>query len=335
MRRSALMLLGILAGGSSSAAAQSAPAPIRLHYQRGPGAMSCPDEAQLREAIAAHLGSDPFSNDGKRLLEIAIDRHEGMLEARVGLVSETGTAGGERILRSSSPECRDLAAVIALAVSMVLDPLAPPAATADSPRVPPAAWEVPSVPAPPREAEAVAATAAPALQPQPPGPAFAVSLAVLGAVGAASAPNLGMALQLGIAWPLVSLGLEGQAGLPVRQHVQTSTGSGSFDTSQLTASFVPCLTRWHLGVCGLVSAGATHVTTAGMISLLGSPWAPFVGIGGRVFGGLPLFDWLEARLQLDLLGQVTQTTDKVNAPTVWSAPPVSGNLALALAARFR
>jgi len=327
MRRGGLASLWVLAWSAQGALAQSAPAPIRLQYQRGPGAETCPDEAQLREAIAAHLGFDPFADQGKRVLEITVERVDSNLMARVTIVGENGTAAGERVLRSSSPECRDLAAVVTLAVSMVLDPLAGESAPAG---LPPIALPPPAPTVSPVEAAAVSASA-PEPAPRPhAGPDFEVGVAFLGAVGAVSSPNLGLQLQLAVAWPLFSLGLEGRADFPVSQQLAT----GSVDTSQLTASLVPCLTRWHLGLCALVTAGATRVQATG-IEPSGSQLAPYVGLGGRAFGGVSLLDWLEARLQLDLLGQLTHTSIMLDGSTVWSAPPVSGTAALALVARFR
>jgi hypothetical protein len=345
-----LVAIGMLVTVAPQAQAEGTTAPMRLHYQRGAGAESCPDEAELRAAIAAHLGSDPFSDEGKRLVEITIERQDGQLLAHVGMAGETGTVG-ERTLHSSSPECRELAAAVALAISMVIDPLAPatPAVQEAPPTMPPpSAWENPAAPAAAASSESAAVTAATTAaaneQKPTPGPAFALSLAVLGAAGAAAEPTLGLSLQAGVAWPLVSLGIEGQAVLPVHQQVQSSTGAtGTVDTFQLTASFVPCLTRWHLGVCGLVSAGATRVSASSPMEPR-TQWGPYVGLGARVFGSLPLLDWLDARLQVDVLGQVTQqaiqvcptqTTPCPNLNTVWNAPPVSGSMALAVAARFR
>ncbi len=323
-----------------SARGETAPAPIRLTYDRTPAAMSCPDETQLREAIAARLGSDPFSIEGKRLLQIAIDRHDDTYEARITLVSEPGAGGGERVLRSTSPECRDLAAAITLTVSMALDPLAPGSAGAATAAAAP--WDPPGATAPAAETTAVGTAAAASASHPSEGPAFEVSAAFLGAVGVAATPSLGVALQVAVAWPSFSLGLEGDVGLPVDQQTPSPMyPNGSVETSQLTATVVPCLTRWHLGVCGLISVGASHAIAKNGPTIDGSSSLPFVGLGGRLFGSLPLLDWLEARLQLDLLGQVTQTSinlttsNSMTTTTVWSSPPVSGSLALAMVARFR
>jgi hypothetical protein len=315
----------IFAGSGIARAAEGALAPIRLRYERLAGAESCPEESQLRDAIATRLGSDPFSDQGKRLLEIRIGAQGEWLEAHIGLIGENGTTSGQRDLRSRSRECQDLATVIVLTASMVLNPLTPPATEA-APPLSAAADEQAA-----QEGESVTATATttPAGSTRS-GTVFETGVALVGEVGSASAPSLGLALQLGLAWPLFSITLEGQANLPRNQTLTP----GSVASSQITGSLVPCFTSWHLGACGLISAGATIVTPNG-ISPSGTQSVPFFGLGARVYGGLPLTDWLETRLQLDLLIPVTQTTIALDGTTEWTSSPVIGSAALALVTRFR
>jgi hypothetical protein len=326
VRPTALTLLGLfLAGSGLASGAEGGLAPIRLHYQRGPGAESCPDEDQLREAIATRLGSDPFSDNGKRLLEITIGGQGEGLEAHIGLVGETGATSGQRDLVSKSRECHDLATVLVLTASMVLDPLPPPA-----PDSPPETPKTPTPPAQPHVAEAVATPLTSPVESAPSATGLGVGFAVSGAVGAVPSPSLGLALELGYAWTLFSLALDAQAILPAHQELST----GSVASSQFTAVLVPCVTHWHLGACGLISAGATRVAASG-IEPAGSHSLPFFGLGGRVYGGLPLLGWLEARLQLDVLAPLTQTSIVLDGRTTWTAPAVSGSAGLALVARFR
>jgi hypothetical protein len=303
--------------------------PTRLHYDRLGGAEACPDEAQLRDAISARLGSDPFSDDGKRLLEITIGPHGNGLEARIDVVAEGGATSGRRDLRSQSRDCDDLATVLVLTASMVLEP--PPAPHPPPPAVSEPAVEPPRKPVVSHEPEAVTAVAAaPAAQAPTETGGVQVELATAGEFGALSSPSLAFTLGLGYAWSSFTLSVEGQANLPVQQALST----GSVTSSQLTATLVPCLTQWHLGACGLVSAGATRVSASG-ISPEGHQSLPFFALGARLYWGLPLEDWLEARILADLLVPLTQTSIVLNQSTTWSAAPISGSVGLALVTRFR
>jgi hypothetical protein len=326
MRAAALALIGMFTAGSAIArAAERGLSPIRLHYERGPGAEACPDEGQFREAVATRLGSDPFSNHGKRLLQITIGPQAEGLQARIGLVGENGVMSGQRDLQSKSPECHDLAAVLVLTTTMALDPVGP---ALESPRAMPS--DVTQSPVHPHEIGAVAATSAASSDKGSSSGGLELGLIVAGDVGSVSSPSLGLALGFGYAWTVFSLTLEAEAILPVHEALST----GSVASSQFTGSLVPCLTSWHLGACGLISAGATRVAASG-IDPPGVHALPFFGVGARIYGALPLGDWLEGRLLVDLLVPLTQTSIVLNDTATWTAPPVSGSVGLAFVARFR
>ena len=152
----------------------------------------------------------------------------------------------------------------------------------------------------------------------------------MGQLGTVSSPSLGFSLQLGFAWSVFSLAIEGQTNVPVHEELS----GGSVTSSQLTGTLVPCFTQWHLGGCALISAGATRVTASG-VEPTGNHSLPYFALGARVYAGLPLVDWLEARVLVDLLIPLTQTSIVLDQSTSWAAPPVSGSVALALVTRFR
>jgi hypothetical protein len=335
MRKTALALLGtMLAGAAVAHGDEIGLTPIRLSYERRTGAESCPDEEQLREAITTRLGSDPFNEQAKRTLEISVSTNGDGLEARIGLIGADGVTRGQRDLISKSRECRDLSTVLVLTAAMALDPLA--ARASEGPTGPmPSSVVLAGNPAPASEAEAVASTAPPARGPTPSG--VEASLAFVGEAGALSGPSIGLTLGVGYEWSFLSLSLEAQGFLPVHEQLISETpgvASGSVSSSQITGTLVPCLTRWHLGICGLVSGGVTRVTASGIVPP-GTRALPYFALGARVYGGLPLWDWLETRVLLDVQAPLTQTSIVLDTTTTWTAAPVSGEAALALVAHFR
>jgi hypothetical protein len=335
MRKTALALLGtMLAGAAVARGDEIGLTPIRLSYERRSGAESCPDEEQLREAITTRLGSDPFSDEGKRTLEIIVSKQGDGLEARIGLIGADGVTRGQRDLVSKSRECRDLSTVLVLTAAMALDPLA--ARASEGPTGPmPSSVVLAGNPAPASEVEGIASHAPAAQAATASG--FEASLAVVGEVGSLSAPSVGLTLGVGYAWSLFSLSLEAQGFLPVHEQLISETpgvASGSVSSSQITGTLVPCLSRWHLGICGLVSGGVTRVTASGIVPA-GTHALPYFALGARVYGGLPLWDWLEARVLLDVQAPLTQTSIVLDTTTTWTAAPVSGGAALALVTHFR
>jgi hypothetical protein len=74
MRAAAPVLL--LAGALTASSARAAPT-SRLTYVRGPGAEKCPDEAELRRAVAERLGYDPFFPAANRTIVAEITRTQG------------------------------------------------------------------------------------------------------------------------------------------------------------------------------------------------------------------------------------------------------------------
>ncbi|HET6148574.1 MAG TPA: hypothetical protein VFH68_13655 [Polyangia bacterium] len=118
------MVVAVAAGACLAAGTAGAATASRLEYVRSPGAANCPDEQQLREAVAVRLGYDVFSPWAAQTVLAEITDVRGGLRARLRLVDEHGLTQGTRELFTRGHDCSELAVSLALAVSIALDPLA-------------------------------------------------------------------------------------------------------------------------------------------------------------------------------------------------------------------
>ncbi len=145
------MTLGIAAWGGPALAVPTA----KLVYVRGEGAERCPDEGELRRAVAQRLGYDPFFPYAEVTLitELEAKRPSGF-GGKISVVDAQGHLLGRRLLVSASSECAELVRVLALNLSLTVDDLAPPAPPASSPTVvfpPDEPVAVPPPPPPPEK----------------------------------------------------------------------------------------------------------------------------------------------------------------------------------------
>jgi hypothetical protein len=253
--RLALVLVSlVLFDGASPKALASESSASRLIYSRTPDAISCPDEAALRKAVAARVGYDPFFPWAQQTIVIQIWRGSGAFEARVQRLDDQGISKGTRELSSSQSDCAELFDTTALAVAIALD-----AETASSVQPAPstAPLEVPAPPAtqPPPPPESYPATSPPTrdLSPKTLPPSPPRVLAGIDAVGSlGTAPSIitaGGAVFVGARARFLSAALELRVDAP---------GSTTFkDTSSLASwiyagSLVPCA---HYGIGSACAVG--------------------------------------------------------------------------------
>ncbi|HSO34353.1 MAG TPA: hypothetical protein VLT33_17575, partial [Labilithrix sp.] len=164
-----IRLLAAIAGGAlwllapgEAGATGPAHVEIEMRYQREAGAEACLSEAELRAAVAARLGYDPFvTKEGLDLLVVRVRRNGARIE---GTVERTDRLRHQRgkptTIGSGQTDCSELGASLAVAISIAVDPLslgreAPPPEPALAPLPPPPAAppaEAPA-PAPPRGAD--------------------------------------------------------------------------------------------------------------------------------------------------------------------------------------
>ena len=334
-----LAAVGLCVGLVAPVQAQQ-PARVRLAYDRGEGATSCPDVRAFADGVAGRLGYEPFDAAADGLVRVAVGRRERALEARIEMVDANGKTKAERLFTSRRSDCTELAATMQLAIAIALDPFhatAPERATAaDSlPPPPPASSPTPMVPprsVPAPEVRSAAAAALPAAAPsRPPGPtplAWEVGLAVVGGTGSEPNRDLGTEVRVAARRRNLSLAIEGRADLPA----SVSLPVGQVSTSLLVASLVPCAHWRLLAACGLVTAGVLRAAGHGLVDerQVSDPW---VALGARVAAEMRVTSRLFVTAHADVATPLVETELKVGGADLWTPPPVSflGGLGLAVA----
>lgn len=302
--------------------------PARLVYTRAPNTMACPDEAGLRSAVSTRLGYDPFEGAAATtaVVDVSVTKST-KLESSVRFRDEHGRLHGKKEISSAADDCAELAAAMALTISILLDPDAilgqPPAGAAAPPALHAGPHESPFTPeAPPPPP----APAAPSVDP------WRVRLGAdaIGSVGAAPAPALGLGAFAGLGRGALSLDFEVRADLPASITRDDGTGVRS---SLVLGTVAPCGHLHVLALCVLGSAGALH----GEGLNVGTPERDvtfYAAAGARAAVELTLSRTVFARMRADALAPLTRTTLKNRGSEYWSSPPVTGALALGLGVTF-
>ena len=225
--RSVLSVLVVLLIGRTAMATPNA----QMHYTRGSGAESCPDEPSMRRAVASQLGYDPFDAQASTSVEASIVRKDDRLVGRVDVV-RPDEPPGKRELSSREVDCEHLASAMALTISMAIDPMVisrPPPVAAPLP--PPMATLPPPSSPPP------APSAPPRSLPAPPAVFFLAGLAPVVSVGIAPGAAVGLDASAAARWSHVSIGVEGRMDLPSYAHLSIG---GDVSTSIQVGMLVPC-----------------------------------------------------------------------------------------------
>ncbi len=297
----------------------------RLRFAGTEGLDTCPSEEDLRGAVVARLGYDPFDGDETApLLRIRFVRRDRRFAA---LITRGEDGDVSRTVERAS--CGELLAPVAIAVSIAIDPLASPALP-DAPAN--------TVPAPPPVVVPAAgppaagdAAAAPSSAPAPASSAWRLRLG-LGthvALGNAPAPSLGLNAGVGGRTGAFSLGVEGRSDLPA----STSSANGKVSAQLLAASLLPCLHRGLLAACGVASAGVVlGEGQGGTAPTRGS--SPWLGLGARLGIEVPLGDWLFVRVHGELLAAPLRTTLRIGGIDAWTSPVVNAGIGAGLGAFF-
>lgn len=314
------LTFGLLIACAGPAAAD---VPLVLLRYDPAGLSQCPTEEDLRGAVAARLGLDPFKAPAELEIAVQLSRDQEGLVAEV--VVKEGGASGLRRLSSRSGDCRELAAALVLTLSLVIDPLASMSRTPEPPA--------------PRRAEtsttaSEGATAAPlwavsdrAERAPAPGPSWMIQAALLAGFGLTPSPGPGAALGVGVGGARWSVALEGRFLPPTE--VQLARGTG-ISVALINGALLPCV-RPHAKVelCGLLAAGAHRAQPLN----LANPHpvtTPFVAAGGRV-GAEP---WSVGPVSLLIFGElavsVVRTTLEAGGQQAWLSPDVWGTLGAGL-----
>lgn len=256
----------------------------RLVYSRSADATSCPDEASLRQAVAKRFGYDPFFPWAKQAIVVQVWRERGRPRARVELVDAGGVGRGTRELNSDQEDCAELFDATALAISIALDLLEPPAQPKPTDAVIPEPQPavVPSKPAPLMSPPPPPPLPTPE-PPEPPRPessALRFSLGADVAINGNTAPGLAPGLGVFVSGRrgLLSLGIEVRSDLAVPAAL--GLHGERVDVLVVAGVLAPCI---HLGPAFLCPLGEFGTLTAWGLDAGAAPpqGTTFLAAGGR------------------------------------------------------
>jgi hypothetical protein len=324
--------LGVFAAVVGAASAAQATPLWRLVYVREGGAERCPEEMELRMAVAARLGRDPFSSGASGAVVAHIAARADELLGSVELVDDAGISRGKRELRAGAATCDDMARAVALSISIAVDPERALAVDGEDP--PPRTGEgsAPSRPhvrsqrrSEPREPSRDRVPS----RPEPSERYVSFSAAALSVWGIAPAPAWGgtIRFQRRLGWLAFGAGALAATSLGDQIHAV-----GRLDTSLAAAEIEACALRGVLEACAVGLAGATWAR-AGDVALPRTDVGRFLAAGGRVGFAVPVSPLFGIFAEASLVGVWSPVRATVDGAEVWKAPPFA--VALGVGARFR
>jgi hypothetical protein len=229
--------------------------------------------------------------------------------------------------------CTGIAENISILVVYWLDPFdVPPAkpAAPTPPRCEPA--PAPALPAP----ACVPVPVPPTRKPDPPPSSRLVFVVEAGSAFSFAMlprrPGFGVVAALGLRWPAFSVALEVRADLPsATDPLPGATLPGFASVWLFSNTLAPCArVKWFVG-CGLVSGGVL------MIEDSASPITqarPYAALGARAGAELPLSSRYGLRVSADVLVPLFHSFDRNGNDTLWTLPPVGGDLGLRMVGTF-
>jgi hypothetical protein len=338
-RCGALVLATTVALATRSAGVAAFPS-SRLLYARGEGAESCPDESAMRRAVATRLGYDPFFPAADKTIHARIVRDRGELRGVVELVDARGIEQGRREFKTSPDQCEELAATMALAISIAIDPTS--ATTAPQARPPPVQDRASPEEAPKPETSQPPPVAPPpgdrplrdglALAPEGRRPLeLSPGLAITLGLGTAPTTAVGFVASLGVRRGSMSLTLEGRRDLPAS--IDLVPGPGTITTSIWAVGLAPCLHPNAAFFCAVGSLGALRGEGTGLVSSRAGAGL-HAAVGARVGVEVPIFTGLFFRPQVDLLAALARAEVTVDGRSVWKTPSAAVIGAAGIAGRF-
>jgi hypothetical protein len=299
-------------------------AAVRLSYEVAPE-LGCPEEREFRDTVAGRLGYDPFRADAPRLIETRIERRGARLHGTVRVKDANDAAVGSRQLQAGETECAELVSSLAVAVSILLDPLSAAAPPAD----PPPPQPPPPPPKPP-------APVAPPVCPEPSEPTDPARVFLAGHAGASVGVTPGFAIgpsvTAGVTWTRISIGLEGRVDftpLPA-----PTDGDHEVRAAVFSAGPRGCF-RAGIGIGCVAAQGGVFQAHGVDFTDERTPTGRFVSADVSAGLTLPISDVTRFEVLAELRAPVTRTSLTVGGETVWTAPPLALGLrfgvALALA----
>lgn len=335
------VLFGTTIVASSPSAVNAAPGTfVTLVYEADPRG-NCVVDADFRRMVTSQLGYDPFRPAADTRVAITIGVADPGFEARITWTEANGAPVGERVFRSRSSDCHEIAANVAftIAVQVQLIELGNPPARAaaesavpdlpprekqaapESPERPAEATERPKVSAQAQHSAAAARSAVPVQLTIGMGPAVGLALA--------PGPTAVGRLSLGARVRSFSVEIAGDAAVPVTMH--EPDGSGVV-VSSIGASLAGCGHASFLIACLMGRLAWMRAAGEG-VDARKTPWGHFAEAGARVGARKELGRWA-LTVHADALVMLSRWTVTLNDTVVWNVPRVGGMIGADLAVRF-
>ena len=298
-----------------------------LQYRIANNLSDCPDEEQLRGAVSARLGYDPFHQEGTRDVAISLTRKGKAIEGRFELRDERGRESAKRTL--TAKRCDELVAALALAISIAIDP-----DRALLPHREHAIQSEPSLPTLAPKSEAPDARQLPAAPlnlalPPPRRPLLSRVHLALGTAGLGQVGNVAAFIGAGASLRYGAFGTELEARfLPPSSE---KVGAGRVRTSTMAVAILPCAHFDPVFLCGNFSIGALQGEAEG-IEAPDKATTAFAQGGIRVGAAITFAKRLSLEPFVDGLVTLTRTRITFRGQEVWATGifGIEGGLRLAL-----
>jgi hypothetical protein len=312
--------------------ASAEPEKAELDYARDPSIESCPTETQLRDAVTARLGYEPFTREAPRTVVVRIQRERVGLRATVAVAQRNGARLERAPIVSSTTDCREVAETLSLAISIAIDPLSvtrpSPSPSSVHLEHPPALEEATP---PARGAEPAPAILEPAAVQAKRAP-IDVRMGIHGGVslGLSPGPSANTSAFVGVGIRSLSFNVEG-----VHDFGASTTGpSGGTVTSSLDAgAFVPCLELGMFAGCGRVALGAFSGEGAD-VKRARTQTDFFAAAGLRIVAEVRVVKWLGLRAHIDGAYTLTPITMQIARADAFRTPALSGGLGIGATVHF-
>lgn len=306
-----------------------------LRYQIASGVEHCPTDAELRAAVGARLGYDPFVAEGETGADLTVTSVHITRNGRTvhGSLVLTAPHPGQRDISSPAGDCREVVDSLATAMAISLDPAsltrAPDAAP--EPTEPPAPKDEPLLEVPPRPT--IMPTTPPASPPAAKGPRPR-GLVTLGLAGTTELPGLAAVGELGIgfSWRALSAAIESNISTKGAREGEGSappTAAASF----AGAALVPCL---HVSIafgCAVVRGGVVRAEGRD-VEMPRRASLAYGSLGVRGGVEIPLSRTFFVRAHLELVVPVTPLRLVVDQQEVWTSPTLAGRGTIGFGARW-
>lgn len=308
----------------------------RLVYERDESARDCPSEGELRTAVLARLGYDPFVSSSPSELHAQIWRRSGKYHAKVELVDAEQRVSGTRQIEHPGARCADLVEVVALSISIAIDPKRALGLATEPTPEPPVIDEPAS--APPVAAPQVAEVTQPereAVASPPPKTERKTRVQLVGGaaiaawLGVAPSASTGAMVFAGVRLAPGTLFLEARGDLGSSRNLRPAVVRTSF----VAGTVAPCAALGVVFACGVVTVGRLSASSSGIETPReDTGWHALAG--GRLGIALPVGSRTEIVLRGELLGALTPQTFVIDGSDVYSLPIWSGGVAVGAQVAF-